>query len=93
MSKNIPVELYLDEDDLPPMLPLESQEKVKLEPEGIIAHRIKLNPRKTAIAGTRLKIVTPNELLTRLATLLAQKNAGNNLHKRENEIKQILYLL
>ena len=40
-----------------------------------------------------LKIMTPNQLLTRLPILLAQKKAGNNSHKLNNEIKQIIYSL
>ena len=43
--------------------------------------------------GKRLKILTPNKLLTRLLILLAQIKAGNNSYKLENEIRQILYLL
>ena len=48
MPENLPVDLYLDENgnDLPPMLALEGDEKVKLKPEEIIAERVKLNPRK-----------------------------------------------
>ena len=41
----------------------------------------------------KLKILTPKQLLTRLPTLLAQVNAGNNSYKLKNEIRQILYLL
>ena len=39
--------------------------------------------------GTGLKILSPNELLTKLPILLA----GNNSYKLKNEIRQILYLL
>ena len=42
--------------------------------------------------GKRLKILTPNKLLTRLPILLAQIKAGNNSYKLKNEIRQILYL-
>ena len=42
--------------------------------------------------GKRLKILTPNKLLTRLPVLLAQIKAGNNSYKLKNEIRQILYL-
>ena len=37
--------------------------------------------------------LTPNKLLTRLLTLVAQIKVGNNLYKLKNEIRQILYLL
>ena len=43
--------------------------------------------------GKGFKILTPNKLLTRLPTLLAQIKAGNNSYTLKNEIKQILYLL
>ena len=55
---------------LPPMPPLEIDEEVKLEPEETIAERIKLNPRKRKTARTRLKILTPNNLLTRLPNIV-----------------------
>ena len=38
--------LDFNEDELPPMPPLEGEEEVKLEPEDTIAERIMLNPRK-----------------------------------------------
>ena len=41
----------------------------------------------------RLKILTPNNLLTRFPILLAQIKAGNNSYKLEKEIREILYLL
>ena len=41
----------------------------------------------------RLKILTPNKLLTRLLAFLAQIKAGNNSYKLKNPIRQILYLL
>ena len=40
-----------------------------------------------------LKIMTPNQLLTGLPILLAQKKAGNNSQKLNNEIRQIIYSL
>ena len=35
--------------------------------------------------------MTPNQLLTRLSILFAQKKAGNNSKKLNNEIRQIIY--
>ena len=43
--------------------------------------------------GKRLKVLTPNRLLTRLPLFLVQIKAGNNSDKLKNEIRQILYLL
>ena len=37
--------------------------------------------------------MTPNQLLTRLPILLAQKKAGNNSQKLDNEIRQIIHSL
>ena len=43
--------------------------------------------------GKELKILTPNKLLTRLPTLLAQVKAGDNSGKLKNDVRQIVYLL
>ena len=75
------------------MPPLEDDEEVKSEPEETIAEKVKLDPRKKKYAGTRLKILIPNKLLTRLPILLPQIKAGNNSYKLINEIRQISYLL
>ena len=40
-----------------------------------------------------LKILTPNQMLSRLRISLAQLKAGNNSEKLKNEIKQILHPL
>ena len=41
--------------------------------------------------GQRLKILTPDQMLSRLPITLAQLKAGNNSQKLLNEIKQLLY--
>ena len=46
-----------------------------------------------AIKGTALKIMTPSQSMTRLPILLAQKQAGNNSQKLNNEIRHIIYSL
>ena len=43
--------------------------------------------------GSGLKILTPNQMLSRLPITLAQLKAGNNSEKRKNEIRQLLYSL
>ena len=43
--------------------------------------------------GEGLKILTPNQMLSRLPFTLAQLNTGNNSEKLKNEIRQILYSL
>ena len=43
--------------------------------------------------GLGPKILTPNQMLSRLPIFLAQLNAGNDFEKLKNEIRQILYSL
>ena len=43
--------------------------------------------------GKGLKILTPNQMLSRLPITLAQLKAGNNSEKFKNEIRQLLYSL
>ena len=43
--------------------------------------------------GSGLKILTPNQMLSRLPISLAQLKEGNNSEKVKNEIRQILYSL
>ena len=43
--------------------------------------------------GQGLKILSPNQILSRLPLSLAQLNAGINSEKLRNEINQILYSL
>ena len=40
--------------------------------------------------GQGLKILTPNQMLRRLAVSFAQLEAGNNSQKLKNEIRQLL---
>ena len=44
-------------------------------------------------SGEGLKILTPNQMLSRLTISLPQLNAGNNSEKLKNEIRQPLYSL
>ena len=44
-------------------------------------------------SGEVLKILTPNQLLSRLPISLVRLNAGNNSEKLKNEIRQLLYSL
>ena len=43
--------------------------------------------------GSGLKILTPNQMLSRLPITLAQLKVGNNSEKLKNEIRQLLYSL
>ena len=40
--------------------------------------------------GLGLKVLTPNQMLSRLSITLAQLKAGNNSEKLKNEIRQLL---
>ena len=52
-----------------------------------------LNFDKQNQQGEGVKILTPNQLLSRLPISLAQLKAGNNSEKLKNEIRQLLYSL
>ena len=52
---------------------------------------LKFNKQKQS--GQGLKILTPNQMLSRLPITLAQLKAGNNSEKLKNEIRQLLYSL
>ena len=43
--------------------------------------------------GQGIKILTQNQMLSRLPITLAQLKAGNNSEKLKNEIRQLLYSL
>ena len=43
--------------------------------------------------GHELKTITPQQMFSRLPTVLAQSKAGNNSQKFKNEIRQLLYSL
>ena len=44
-------------------------------------------------SGQGLKILTPNQMLSRLPIALAQLKAQNNSEKLKNEIRELLYSL
>ena len=51
---------------------------------------LNLNKEIETQRGLSLKILTPNQMLSRLPISLAQLNAGNNSEKLKNEIRQLL---
>ena len=65
-------------DDEPDMSALESEESAAQRREQ---------------EGQGLKILTPQQIITRLPILLAQLKAGSNSQKLKNEIRQLLYHL
>ena len=52
-----------------------------------------LESKKLGKQGTRVKILTPKQMLQRLPTAFAQIKAGNNSESLLNEIRQIFYSL
>ena len=57
----------------------------------IVERILELNSEKHL--GLGLKILTPNQMLSRLQISLAQLKAANNSEKLKNEIRQLLYSL
>ena len=57
----------------------------------IVERILELNSKKKK--GSGLKILTPNQMLSRLPITLAQLKAGNNSGKLKIEIRQSLYSL
>ena len=57
----------------------------------IVEKILQLNREKQL--GQGFKILTPNQILSRLPITLAQLKAGNNSEKLKNEIRQLLYSL
>ena len=51
------------------------------------------DPESSDTKGSRLKILMPNQILSRLPITLAQLKAENNSEKLKNEIRQLLYSL
>ena len=59
----------------------------------IVEEILDFNKRIWKQQGSGLKILTPDQMLSRLPISLAQLKAGNNSEKPKNEIRQILYFL
>ena len=57
----------------------------------IVERILELNSKKQL--GQGLKILTPDQMLSRLPISSAQLKAGNNSEKIKNKIRQILYSL
>ena len=74
-----------------------SKEEIKIEKPNeileIISEIIDFNKELQKQQGSGLKILTPDQMLSRLPIALAQLNAGNDSEKLKNEIRQILYSL
>ena len=72
-----------------------SKEEIEIEKPYNIVKVFKkiLEIDKHSQEGKGLKILTPNQMLSRLPITLAQLKVGNNSEKIKNEIRQLLYSL
>ena len=72
-----------------------SEDEKKIEKPDKILKIVKeiLEFNKQKQLGKALKILTPNQMLSRLPSTLAQLKAGNNSEKLKNEIRKLLYSL
>ena len=72
-----------------------SEDEIKIEKPyeivNIVENILEFNRQNQEVQG--LKILTPNQMLSRLPISLAQLKAGNNSEKLKNEIRQLLYSL
>ena len=83
---------------------VEFADRLKKMPEGaekneekkilkIITKILDFNLNERKQRGQGLKILTPNQMLSRLPISLAQLKSGNNSKKLKIEIRQLLYSL
>ena len=73
---------------------MSEEEKEKEKPDKIVEIvREILKVNKQNQEGEGIKLLTPNQMLSRLPISLAQLEAGNNSNKLKNEIRQLLYSL
>ena len=72
-----------------------SEEEKEIEKPNEIVNIVEeiLEFNKQNQSGQGLKILTPDQMLSRLPITLAQLKAGNNSQKLINEIRQLLYSL
>ena len=72
-----------------------SKEEIESEKPYNILNVVKksLDFNKHSQEGGGMKILTPNQMLSRLPIALAQLQAGNNSNKLKNEIRQLFYSL
>ena len=59
----------------------------------IVGKFLEFNRQNQNQKGQRLKILTPQQMLSRLPISLAQLKAGNNSQGLKNEVRQLIHLL
>ena len=74
-----------------------SQDKIEIEKPDkilkIVEEILDFTEKIPNQRGSGLKILTPNQMLSRLPISLAQLKVGNNPEKLKNKIRQLLYSL
>ena len=72
-----------------------SKEEIEIEKPNKIVNIVEeiIEFNKKIQSGQGLKILSPNQMLSRLPSNLAQLKAGNNSEKLKSEIRQLLYSL
>ena len=72
-----------------------SENEIEIEEPDMIVDIFKriLDFNRQNQEGQGLKILTPDQMLSRLPITLAQLKAGNNSEKLKNETRQLLYSL
>ena len=78
-------------DEIEKMSKEEKKIKKPNEIVNIVEEILEFNRKKQSGGG--LKVLTPDQMLSRLPITLAQLKAGNNYEKLKNEIRQLLYSL
>ena len=70
-----------------------SEDEIKIEQADELVNIVEkiLDFDKQNQKGQRLKMLTPNQMLSRLPITLAQLKVGNNSEKLKNEVRQLLY--
>ena len=90
-KRDIIINAFINENIQPRNLEEDVHLQEKPEYEESIAERTKM--RRQNQEGQGLKILNPQQMLSRLPISLAQLKAGNNSEKLKNEIRQLLYSL
>ena len=90
-KRDIIINAFTNKNILPGNLEEDVYQDEEPKHEKSIAERKKMSRQNEE--GQELKILTPQQMLSRLPISLAQLKAGNNSEKLKNEIRQLLYSL
>ena len=88
-ERNVTIDAFINKNIYSRDLIEDVCQEEKPKYKGSKSERLKI--RKQNQEGQGLKILTPEQMLSRLLISLAQLKAGNNSQKLKNEIRQLLY--